>query len=74
MTGDKINLVEVNTECLMKVILFLRSQMPVDEIPAFLEHAQRCRECREYIEIISTLMANRKEILKQLGQGGFDER
>jgi hypothetical protein len=74
MTKDAPNLVEVNTGCLMNVMRFLRSQMPVEDMPAFLDHARQCRECHDYIEIISTLMANRKEILKQLEKGAFHER
>ena len=73
MTKDTTNLVEVNAACLMNVMRFLKSQMPVEETPVFLAHARTCAECRQYIEIISTLMANRKEILEQLGNGAFNE-
>ena len=63
---EEANLVGVNADCLMKALSFLQEQMSDLELPAFVAHTESCRECQEYIEIISVLMADREKILKQL--------
>jgi hypothetical protein len=64
-------LIEVNADCILKVVRFLMTQMSEPDLQQFRAHVSECCECQEYIDLISTMMVRRDQILKQLDLGGF---
>ena len=71
MSKEKTILVEVKSNCLLEVARFFQLEMPPEEILALAAHVQDCFDCREYLHSLSTLLARREEILRQLRRGGF---